>query len=174
MTSRVSFLGFFITGYQLLRLSIFLLSVIHLSTGSHSIFIYRLSFICRRSPLYFSYVPPSASRKAPPPIQENRKRLRKSLKTGRLRKRFRSISLCVTNKQKHEQSRDKPFLFITLGLFSGSINFVIILIPILKFRQKPYYQYQPDTFTFSNRHGQQSRTYSFNQGRGCSENICPY
>jgi len=99
MTSRVSFLGFFITGYQLLRLSIFLLSVIHLSTGSHSIFIYRLSFICRRSPLYFSYVPPSASRKAPPPIQENRKRLRKSLKTGRLRKRFRSISLCVqTNK----------------------------------------------------------------------------
>lgn len=47
------FLGFFITGYQLLRLSIFLLSVIYLSTGSHSIFIYRLSFICRRSPLYF-------------------------------------------------------------------------------------------------------------------------
>ena len=47
----------------------------------------------------FSYVPPSASRIAPTPIQENRKRLRKSLKTRRLRKRFRSISLCVqTNK----------------------------------------------------------------------------
>ena len=87
-------LGYDITCFflRILHYGLSIIKTINTSVICHS-------SICRRSLLYFSCVPPSASRKARTPIQESRKRLRKSLKTGRLRKRFRSISLCVqTNK----------------------------------------------------------------------------